>query len=180
MPRHVSYWLVPVATERAVFQELIETLASTHDAPRFVPHVTIYSGASPADEHPADILARSTQQVHRVRLQIDRILATEAFTKTLFVQFHPLTRLRQMTEAMRRLSLQPSAYALNPHLSLMYKTLSQPEARRTAATIQLPMAAVSFDEVGAIVSLGTTRTAEDVRRWQVVWRQRLSPATRVT
>jgi 2'-5' RNA ligase len=174
--QHVSYWLVPAAPERDFLQELINTLASAYDAPRFVPHVTLYSGASPANDNPPDIIMQSTQEVHRLNLQVDRILSTEEFTKTLFVQFHPSTLLSQLTEAMRRLSTQPSAYRLNPHLSLMYKRLSRPETQRIAATIRLPMAVVCFDEVWAIASPGTTRTAEDVGRWQVVCRQRLSPA----
>jgi predicted aspartyl protease len=41
VPHHVSYWLVPAAAERPLWQQLIDTLARTHDAPAFVPHVTI-------------------------------------------------------------------------------------------------------------------------------------------
>jgi Cyclic phosphodiesterase-like protein len=174
--QHVSYWLVPAAPERDFLQELINTLASAYDAPRFVPHVTLYSGASPANDNPPDIIMQSTQEVHRLNLQVDRILSTEEFTKTVFVQFRPSTLLSQMTEAMRRLSARPSAYRLNPHLSLIYKRLSPPEAQRIAATIRLPMAAVCFDAVWAIASPGTTRTAEDVGLWQVVCRQRLASA----
>jgi hypothetical protein len=59
--------------------------------------------------------------VQEVCLQVDRILYTDAFTKILFVQFHPSALLSRIAETMRRLSVQPSAYRLDPHLSLMYK-----------------------------------------------------------
>ena len=71
MQRNVSYWLVPAATDRAFFQELIDTLAHTHQAPTFVPHVTVYSGESPVEEDPLAIITQSTLGVQEVRLQVD-------------------------------------------------------------------------------------------------------------
>ena len=173
MQRNVSYWLVPAATDRAFFQELIDTLGHTHQAPTFVPHVTVYSGASPVEEDPLAIITQATLGVQEVRLQVAGILYTDAFTKTLFVQFHPSALLSRMTETMRRLSAQPSAYRLDPHLSLMYKNMGDPEKQHLAATIQLPISEVSFDAVWANTSAGGTRTAEDVKRWEVVCRHPL-------
>jgi len=174
--RYVSYWLVPAAAERAVFQDLINTLARLYSAPTFVWHVTLYSGESPADEHPLEITAQATRTVHVVRLQVDRVLYTADFTKTLFVQFHPSSLLSQMTDALRRLSTTPAAYTLNPHLSLLYQHMREPEQRRLAATLALPLSTVACDEVWAIASWGATRTAADVTRWEVVGCQPLLPA----
>jgi hypothetical protein len=175
--RHVSYWLVPAAAERAVFQDLINTLARLYNAPTFVPHVTLYAGESPADEQPLKIMAQATRAAHVVRLQVDRILYTAEFTKTLFVQFHPSPIVSQMTHTLRCLSTIPTAYALNPHLSLLYKHLRESEQRSLAATLTLSLSTVACDEVWAIVSWGPTRTAADVTRWEVVGRQPLLPAT---
>lgn len=177
MQRHVSYWLIPTAAERGFYQDLINTLAQTHTAPTFVPHVTIYSGQSPADEKPLEIIQQSTRHLPGVRLQVDRILYTDTFTKTLFVQFHPSAPLSQLTETMRRLSAQPSAYVLDAHLSLLYKHMPTQEKQPLAASIPLPMTEVFFDEVWANVSVGGTRTAEDVGRWEIVSRHRLSKAS---
>ena len=55
MPHHVSYWLVPAATERPFWQQLIDTLGHTYNAPAFVPHVTIYSGASAPQDDPLEL-----------------------------------------------------------------------------------------------------------------------------
>jgi hypothetical protein len=171
--RHVSYWLVPAAADRAFFQELIDTLGHTHQSPTFVPHVTVYSGESPVEEDPLAIITQATLGVQEVRLQVAGILYTEAFTKTLFVQFHLSALLNRMAETMRRLSAQPSAYRLDPHLSLMYKNMGEPEKQHLAATIQLPMSEVCGDAIWAIASPESTRTAEDVKRWEVVCRHPL-------
>jgi cyclic phosphodiesterase-like protein len=175
MQRHVSYWLVPAAAERAIFQDLITTLAHRYRAPVFVPHVTLYSGESPPDERPLDIMAQATRTVHVVQLQIERILYTDAFTKTLFVQLYPSAVLCQLTDALRRLSAMPSAYVLNPHISLLYKHMCESEQRHLAATISLALSTVSCDAVWAIASWGLTRTAADVTQWEVVGCQPLQP-----
>jgi hypothetical protein len=133
----------------------------------------VYAGNSPVEEEPLAIITQATFGVQEVRLQVAGILYTDAFTKTLFVQFHPSALLSRMTETMRRLSAQPSAYRLDPHLSLLYKDMGNPEKQHLAATIQLPMSEVCGDAIWAIVSAGSTRTAEDVKRWQVVCRHPL-------
>ena len=138
MQRHVSYWLVPAAAERAFFQERIDRLEHNQQAPTFVPHVTVYSGESPVEEDPLAIITQATRGVQEVRLQIADILCTDAFTKTLFVQFHPSALLSRMAETMRRLSARPSAYRLDPHLSLMYKNMGEPEKQCLSFLFSVP------------------------------------------
>jgi hypothetical protein len=176
MKRHVSYWLVPTEAERTVLQELITSLAHRYNAPTFVPHVTLYSGESPLDEQPLVIMAQATRAVHIVQLQVDRVLYTAAFTKTLFVQLYPSPILDQLTDALRRFSAIPSAYMLNPHISLLYAHMHESEQRHLATTLTLPLSTVTCDEIWAIMSWGVTRTAADVTRWEVMGRQPLQPA----
>lgn len=177
MPTNVSFWLVPSEEDRAFFQEMINALAREHDAPRFVPHVTIYSGERSSDDNPREIIISSTQALRSITLEVDTVLYTEQFTKTLYVQFHPSTLLRSLSEQMKSLSAKPSEYVLNPHLSLMYKDMSADEKQRIAASIHMPRAEVSFSEVWAIASRGHTQTPKDVRRWDVVCRLPLCTMT---
>lgn len=176
MSRHVSYWLVPAAPERAVLQSLIDTLARRYQAPPFVPHMTLYSGFSPADERPLELMTLATHAVHAVRLQAERILYTAAFTKTLFLQMAPCPLAQQLTEALRRCAATPSAYTLDPHVSLLYASLPESEQRHLADTLPLPLAGIVCDEIWAMASEGPTRTAADVRAWTVLGSQPLLPA----
>ena len=176
MPRYVSYWLVPAMAPRTFLQECIATLAQAHQAPLFVPHVTIYSGESLLDEDPLKIIAQSTRGVRQVSLQIQGVMCDDAFTKTLFVQFCPSGDVGRITERMRLLSAQPSAYRLDPHLSLLYKHMVAQDKEALAATIQLPMSAVSFDAVWAVAADRIPRTSEDVLSWEVVCLRNLGEA----
>jgi len=168
MPRCVSYWLVPSVGTRVFFQDLIETLAHSHQAPTFVPHVTIYSGDSSATENPVSIICESMQGVREVRLQIDSIMFSELFTKTLFVQFHQSEILTRINADIRRLSTRQSGYKLNPHLSLLYKHMPAREKEKLSSSLRLPMSEVSFDAVWAIASPGSPLQAEDIEGWQVI------------
>src|SRR5262245_30044206 len=127
MPRYLSYWLVPAAQPLIFFQRLIETLARAQQAPPFTPQLTIYSVESPPTENPLRIISQAMSGVKEVRLRVGGILYSDQFTKTLFVQFHQSDFLTRITENMRRLSALPSAYELNPHLSLLYKHMPTDE-----------------------------------------------------
>ncbi len=173
MHANVSFWLIPAQEDRVFFQNTINTLAQQHNAPRFVPHVTIYSGHSAQDENPLDIIDKATQDVHSVSLHVDTIMYSDEFTKTLFVRFHPADILTTISEAMRKMSAQPSGFVLNPHLSLIYKHMSERAKKALATGIRLPKSEVRFHEVWAITSPHTTQTAADVTRWDVVCRKQL-------
>ena len=173
MSRHLSYWLVPAAQPLIFFQQLIETLAHAQQAPAFAPHLTIYSGESPATENPLSIISRAMSGVNEVRLQVGGISYSDQFTKSLFVQFHQSEHLTRITENMRRLSAFPSAYELNPHLSLLYKHMPVDGKQSLACSLQLPMSEVSFDAVWAVESEGSPREAKDVMSWRVVCRESL-------
>ena len=102
MPRYVSFWLVPAAEDRRFLQDLIDTLARTHAAPTFTPHVTIYSGVWTQTDNVLDIMDHAARSAPRICLQVDTIRYSAAFTKTLFVQFHPSSTLRTISSTPTR------------------------------------------------------------------------------
>ena len=170
---HLSYWLLPSATDRAFFQDIINALASTYEAPDFEPHVTLYSGAYSPQDNPEANLQLATNGIQHVRLRVETILYSDAFTKTLFVQFHPSPILAKISETLRNAVAVPSGYLLNPHLSLIYKQMSLETKQHLASSLHLPQSEISFDEVGAVMSSGSTQSPEDVERWDTVYRKKL-------
>lgn len=160
--------------DRAFFQDLINTLAKTYAAPFFEPHVTIYAGLYAPQDNPETLLQRATAGIQRVRLRVNTLLYTDMFTKTLFVQFHPCAILETISEALRRAAAAPSAYSLNPHLSLIYKQISTEVKQHLVSSLHIPQSEVVFDEVSAMLSGGRTQTADDVENWNMIYRQKLS------
>lgn len=170
----VSFWLLPTESDRIFFQDIIKTLAYTYDAPVFTPHVTLYSGTCGAHENPEDILDWASRGVQGFALRVETILYTEAFTKTLFVQLLSTAVLRDLAENIRQRCTHPSTYVLDPHLSLLYKTMCESEKRRLVTTLHLPSDTIFFDEVCAMATPNATQTREDVENWQVLCVKKLS------
>jgi len=174
MNQKVAFWLIPAAADRQFFQETIARLAQDYAAFSFTPHVTIYWGEFADDESLAEILESAVRGISSFSLQCDRILYTDQFTKTLFVQFHPSTTLSQITETIRNQSKYPSDFTLNPHLSLMYKHLDADIKQTIASTISLPRAEVFFDEIQVLLTPNTAQTREDIENIKLVINYQLS------
>jgi hypothetical protein len=173
MNTKISFWLIPSAAYRPFFQEMINSLANAHDAPRFEPHVTIYSENYTVDESVDQLIETAVKNVPGFMLDIDQISYTDLYTKTLFVQFHPSAILTQISETLRRNSAHPSNYVLNPHLSLIYQHLDQAIQTKLATELVIPYTQVFFDEVRAISTPEPVRSREDVEKWQTLSVRRL-------
>ncbi|NHC37987.1 2'-5' RNA ligase family protein [Scytonema millei] len=162
MGQKVAFWLIPAAADRIFFQEVIDRLAENYAAFSFNPHVTIYWGEFGEDESLTEILEQAVRGINAFSLQCDRVLYTDQFTKTLFVQFHPRKILSQITESIRNHSQSPTDFTLNPHLSLMYKHLDADVKQSIASTISLPKTEVFFDEIQVLLTPDTAQTREDI------------------
>jgi hypothetical protein len=168
MNQKVAFWLIPAAADRDFFQETIDRLAQDYAAFSFTPHVTIYWGEYADDESLSEILEQAVRGISSFSLQCDRILFTDQFTKTLFVQFHPSTTLSQITQTIRSHSKHPSDFTLNPHLSLMYKHLNADVKQTIASAISLPKTEVFFDEIQVLLTPDTAQTRSDIENIKLV------------
>ena len=169
----ISYWLVPDARHRAVFDGLIASLAARYDAPAFEPHVTIYAGLGGEVDAPGDVVETAVRGLGPLTLRPTGVETSAEFTKTLFVAFHPSEALSRLSADLRRLSARPADYALAPHLSLMYRAMAEAERAVLAASIEVPHETVVFDRVTAIYAPARTAARADVESWQVAYTRTL-------
>ncbi len=163
----VTYWLCPAEPERDQFTRMIGDLAARFDAPTFEPHVTIHTTNSERED-PATVLEKIVKGRRRSRLHVRGVDYSDDYTKTLFIQLAPDTELTQLSEDLRRASVSPGDYQLNPHVSLLYKEMDEETKRQLAASIILPFSDVSFSSVKAVVSPAEVRSREDVEAWRAV------------
>lgn len=173
MKTKVSFWLIPSKEDKEFFQKIINTLAQKYDAPTFTPHVTIYSGECALDESPAELIEKATQKVQSFSLKVDRLLYTDEFTKTVFVQFHPSPILSKISETLRCNSKKPSEFALNPHLSLIYQHIDREIKKDIITSISLQKSEVFFDEVKAVLTPEKVQKGEDVEKWTVIYNRKI-------
>jgi len=169
----ITYWLCPAEPVRSRFAEIINDLAARFDAPVFEPHVTIYV-TNAENEKPAKVLPTLLSGRQPYRLCVLDLSYSEKFTQTLFVRFAPDADLARLTEDLRNASVSQSDYELNPHLSLLYKTLDPQTKRELADSIRLPFAEATFDTVKAVLSPARVESREDVESWRIVAEEKLT------
>jgi 2'-5' RNA ligase len=163
----LTYWLIPAEPARSHFRSLIQDLARRFDAPVFEPHVTLYVTES-GNENPASVLKETLRNIKPPFLSVTAINYSDEFTKTLFVEFRPDELLDNLNEKLRASSASQREYQLNPHLSLIYKTMSPEMKMQLANSLHLPFDDVRFDSAKAVISPATIESPEDVEAWRVV------------
>jgi 2'-5' RNA ligase len=171
--RIITYWLCPTEPARSCFAELIENLAARFNAPVFEPHVTIYVTKA-ENQKPGEVLAKVLAGRQSYRLSVLELNYSDQFTQTLFVRFAPHAELARLSQDLHRASDSESDYELNPHLSLVYKTMNSETKRQLADAIRLPFADAAFDTVKAVLSPARIESREDVDSWRVVAEEKLT------
>ena len=163
----VAYWLIPSEPARSFFQRMINDLARRCDAPVFEPHVTIHVGADRADAAKSALAnaARECKLIGLTPLGIDQ---SDEFIKTLFVQFAMSAELSKINGIIRKAANDWSQYELKPHLSLLYKNLAVATRYELAASINVPLAEVTFDAIKAVRCVSPAESGADVEAWCVV------------
>jgi 2'-5' RNA ligase len=169
----IAYWLIPAEPAHRFFQRLIEDLARRYDAPLFEPHVTIHVGPNYPDAA-EKALSRTAREWQPIYLKAVRISHSDEFIKTLFVQFAPNRKLRQLNAIIRNAVQDSSHYELKPHLSLIYKYMPATARCELADSIKVPFPDVIFDSLKAIRCISPTRSRADVDSWRLVATKRLS------
>jgi hypothetical protein len=166
-PIVIAYWLIPTEPARSYFQSVITDLAQRYDAPVFEPHVTVHVGAHSAATVDR-VLSNAKRRCKRIVLRALEVSDSSEFTKTLFVQFAVTTQLQQLNHNIHTVAQDSSAYQLNPHLSLLYTSLSIQDRRVLAHSIEVPSREVTFDVLKAVRCLSPTQSRADVEAWCVV------------
>lgn len=171
-----SFWLLPAEPLATRLRALIADLARSWDTAPFEPHVTLYCGVSD-DAATSSVLKHVTGQFGPVELTFGKLETTSEYTKTLFFQFEENAAAREIFKTILRLSAQPSNYALNPHLSLIYGALPLEAKQKIMRSLELPKGTYLFDRVRAIETEIPLTAADQIRKWRVVSERVLTQRT---
>ena len=169
----LTYWLTPAEPAHQYFTTVISELAAQFDAPVFEPHVTVYVTKA-EEKNAAELLQRAVANCPPSRLLISGLGYSGRFTKTIFVQFRPNHELAALSESFRFASNSHQEYQLQPHLSLVYKTMPDQAKATIARALVLPFNEIVFDSAKAVVSPARITSREDVEAWRVMATQKLA------
>ena len=129
--------------------------------------MTIYVGADSTDAV-GTTLSKAARDCEPIVLQALEVSHSDEFIKTLFVEFGLNSKLRQLNQVIRSATQNSSDYQLNPHLSLLYKTISIQDRHLLTHSIDVPFPEVMFDSLKAVRCVSPTQSRADVEAWRVV------------
>lgn len=173
MPR-VAFWLVPRQWERKILQDLIADLADRFSAPKFIPHVTIYSCHRSVSQGELAIMAGLAGLCPPVTLRTDGLASRDRLTQALFVKLNSAKTLGRLRQALQKELPQSSANEFIPHVSLLYQFLPASVHTRLAREIKFPMQEIRFDQIWAVAIPETIHSVENLSGWQTLLSCRLA------
>ncbi|MFW2367196.1 MAG: hypothetical protein ACN4GW_12315 [Desulforhopalus sp.] len=170
----IAFWLVPAEPNRILLEEIINRLADEYNAPRFMPHITLWVTHLRKEESPQQIVEAATRGVAPLRLEATGLDQGPDRFKSIFIRFDtesvvPLSR------ALGSSCKYPANYKLDAHLSLLYQHLSPVERNKIIFELQLPELPMHFDTVVATTPGRGQADFENVSLWQRVALVRLQP-----
>jgi Cyclic phosphodiesterase-like protein len=163
-----SFWLLPAEPLNKQLHSIVQQLAKKYDAIDFDPHVTIFSGPFVDDQTNtiARAIARLFSHGKLIPVKCDY---TCVYTKTLFIQFQDSEVVRRMSDAIRDRSARPVNYVLNPHMSLLYKTMAVAKQAEICRTLDVPKGIYFFDRLRVIETEIPVTRPEQIKRWRMVF-----------
>ncbi|MGH6796160.1 MAG: hypothetical protein ACREDM_09720 [Methylocella sp.] len=166
--REHSFWLLPAEPLKRQLHTIVRRLVKKYDAIDFEPHVTISSG--PSDDDQSRTIARGiASQFSLGELLPVKLDYASEYTKTLFIQFEDSDIVRRMSGAIKDRSSRPVNYVLNPHLSLLYKTMPAAKQAEICRTLDVPKGIYFFDRLRVIETEIPLTRPEQIERWRTVF-----------
>jgi hypothetical protein len=163
--RVIVYWLTPANAERALFGDIISILSKQFAAPNFDPHLTLLA-ATEDGQSPEQVLQNI--DARPISLAALDVAFSAEFRKTLFVRLESNPLLQDLVIDLARAVSSPGKQLVDPHISLLYKSLSPEVQKELATTIKLPVQTVTFDSIAAVRSISPIANGADVEAWEVL------------
>lgn len=163
-----AIWLSPAQPFYLSLQKQIIQLANLYDAPVFMPHMTIFVGNSDNLDNVKEIFTKTLINFKPLLATASGIEHSDNYFKTLYVQFTNNELLKKLNKQLHSLDSN-SDYTFNPHLSLLYKNLSQQTKQQLANEIwtTIEPKIISFDKI-QLLSVSDEETKEAVEKWKII------------
>lgn len=142
-----ALWLLPSKEDCIELQTIIDKLAIEHNAPRFLPHVTLFSGSCVKKDALHEIVPVIASSARPFQLKVSRLYQSEQIMQTVVIGLGMHESLASLCTSMTGRLCELQHRDLDPHLSLVYKEI--PFDLRNAIIDELDYSnpTISFDKV---------------------------------
>ena len=162
-----SAWLIPEEKHSGQLQELINRLAEENNSPQFLPHCTLVGKIMLDSKFSFDKIKTFCNQSKPISLNVFKIMSENSLFKSLYIQFKKEKFIVDFQKKIANFFIKREPYLFDPHLSLMYKSVSTEKQKKIIAGIPLPDR-ISFNCISIV------NTGGIVEEWNGVFNQQLS------
>jgi putative hydrolase of the HAD superfamily len=166
----VAVFLTPAADDFRYADGIIRELSAKLDAPRFEPHLTVCSGLCADPELLKRMVTEAAQALPPLPLRVRRVGCSEAYFRTLYVEFVPDPRLAGLRERLGIAVERPDSDAFLPHLSLLYLEMPLAEKEAAARRLLLDRTELIFDSLKVVTPANIQEGWRDTHRWKTLFR----------
>jgi 2'-5' RNA ligase len=117
-----STWLMPVASDEAALQSVVDILSRQFGTPRFQAHLTLTAAVERSVAELAEILRQAAEGIHSFPTVIEDIETSDLYFRSFYARFAASGAMAELHEnAMALLAPgREEAAAFMPHISLLY------------------------------------------------------------
>jgi hypothetical protein len=158
---------MPASFDRDILKKSIDRIAQQVGGPTFEPHVTILAGENELTYAALSAVVRNVVITPLLPITVETagIATSKDYHKDLFITFADETPFLKISRRFAA-ALQNTSFQLNPHVSLMYRTMDNGAKEGLAATVPVP-SKLTFERI-ALVTPGIGQINWDrVEAWQI-------------
>lgn len=168
-----SVWLLPNSNDQEKLRKTIEKLCSTYKAPLFLPHLTILGNTGTSLERAISITKKTSRSLGPIKGTTLNIAESDYFFKTVFVRFKKDKEILNIHKTFNKefdKHVNTNTADFDPHLSLIYKEMSQNERLRIISELKIDKHVI-FDKLAIATPSNKVMGWSDVDSWTIKYQQ---------
>ncbi len=155
----ISIWLTPSKKDECYLQNIINELASEHQAPVFSPHMTLLSPVDLNENELHSVFSNVSKEFEPLNVTLAGINHSPNIWKTVFVELEESLELITLQQQIASQLSSTPLYEFLPHISLIYKDLPQEKKEEIIRKLAVRNS-YKMDKITAM------RTGPHVEKWE--------------
>ena len=163
MPQY-AIWLLFEKEDSKYISEKIQELSKNYHSPIFLPHITVYGLIKLNLDEIHKCVKKSVFNVKQFSVYKKSINHSEEFWKSVFVTLKDNTKLVSISERLTNDLKKFSDYKFEPHISLLYKDLSNSERKKLVNQIKIR-------DRFLINKIAILKYSNKIENWEIVYKK---------
>lgn len=156
-----AIWLLFNKDDNESIGKIIDQLAKKYNAPKFLPHITIYGLVDEKLPMIKKIVKESIDGISPVLVNTSKLDHSDNIWKTVFIKLQQSSKLLQINYILSKQLSKYAPYIFEPHVSLIYKNLDRTIREKIVSEIQV-------NKEFTIDKIGLLEYSPNVQEWKIV------------